>query len=112
MCSRKLKRTSASSVGKASAFFALGKLRTRKSMKSQIRASRPEAVSLARAAQSLVAVLLPERALGRGDGAVQPLVRRDRFAQGPCRALEAAFDDVVAVVGVEILDVQADPGML
>src|SRR5689334_21667623 len=69
-----------------------------------------KAAKFARAGGSLVLFL--ETALDRRNATFQPFVRRERLTQCPGRALEAALDDVVAVVSVEIFDVQADPRVL
>src|SRR5580693_2642170 len=53
-----------------------------------------------------------QNSLGRWYRAFQPLVRRYGFAQRPGRALKTAFDDMMAVLPVEIFDMQADAGML
>ena len=49
-----------------------------------------------------------QRALGRGDAAVEALVGSNRLAQGTRETFEAAFHDVVAVLAIEIFDVQAN----
>ena len=53
-----------------------------------------------------------QRTLARWRSAIQPFVRRYRLPQSPRRALEAGLDDVMAVVAIHILDVQADAGIL
>src|SRR5438270_11375745 len=53
-----------------------------------------------------------ERALGRGDLAASARVDLDRLTQGARQPLEAALDDVVVVLAVQIFDVQRDPGRL
>src|SRR3569833_298545 len=57
-------------------------------------------------------VFLAERTLGGRDAAFQPLVRRHRLAQRAREPLEAGLHDVVAVLAVQILDVQGDAGVL
>src|ERR1051325_9014347 len=53
-----------------------------------------------------------EGALGRGDRAGAARIDLDRLTQGARQSLEAAFDDMVVVLAVKILDVQGDPGRL
>src|SRR6476661_4879096 len=60
--------------------------------------SKEASVRTARSCGSLVLFL--ETALDRRNAALQPFVRRERLTQCPGRALEAALDDVVAIVGV------------
>ena len=51
-------------------------------------------------------------ALGRGHAAPLARVDGDRLAQRARQRLEAGLGDVVAVLAVEVLDVQRDAGVL
>src|SRR5436853_4400194 len=53
-----------------------------------------------------------ESALGRGNRAGAARVDLDRLTQRACQPLEAAFDDVVVVLAVEVFDVQGHTGRL
>src|SRR6185312_13400601 len=50
-------------------------------------------------------------ALSRGGRTVEPFVRGDGHAQCARETLEAGLDDMMAVVGIEIFNMQADTGM-
>src|ERR1700691_2066743 len=57
-------------------------------------------------------LVFAERALGRRNGAVEPLVYFHRLAQSPRGALEAGLDNMVRVAAINVFDVQADAGIL
>ena len=44
--------------------------------------------------------------------AVEPLIRRHRLPQRSRQTLETGLDDMMAVLGIEIFDMQADAGIL
>src|SRR5665213_724031 len=53
-----------------------------------------------------------QRALGGRRRAIQSFVGRDRLPESARQALEAGLDDVMAVVGIQIFNVQAGAGIL
>src|SRR5258708_13327665 len=66
----------------------------------------------ARASSAIVRRLfVREGFLGGRHGALQPLVDFDRLTQRPCGSLEAGLHDVVAILAVKILDLQADAAL-
>src|SRR6185503_20902009 len=61
-------------------------------------------------AVSAMLLVVGERFLGRGYCALEPRVHFDGFAERARGAFEARLDDVVRILAVQILDMQADAG--